>query len=473
MTAIVGAGIGGLSAAHYLVKRTINPITIYEASERIGGWIQSHKFEGYTFEAGPRTLRPTGVPGRNTLEIVKDIELENYVLPIKSNHVAAKNRMIFAKNQLCLLPSSLMGALITRPPFSQPLLKLLLNDLKAKSIKVDDEPIHDFIKRRFGHEMADYMIGPLICGICAGDSKEISVNFLLRNLFQLEQNYGSINKGLVYSKLTGKGGVKEQQVEIFNTDLIKKAKAEKWRIYSFNGGLELLPQHLKGFVERRGVHVKMKSKCDKIMFHGKNAVEVTVNGETKKYSSVISTIPSFHLSDLVKDQHPKLATELSSIPFVDVAVINLMYNDPKLIKSPGFGVLVPPVEKLAVLGIIFDSCCFNISDRTVLTVMMGGKWFNELFGASPTDEQLIGVAKEHIGKILGISHNPDHVKVNVLRKCIPQYVVGHLARVQRIRDYVKQHELPLFLGGASYDGVGINDVILSSRRLVESKYIWE
>lgn len=471
MTAIVGAGIGGLAAAHYLVKRTINPVTIYEASGRVGGWIQSHKFDGYTFEAGPRTLRPTGIPGRNTLEIVKDIELENCVLPIRSSHVAAKNRMIFAKNQLCLLPSSPLSMFRIKPPFSQPLIKMLMNDLNATSKKVDDEPIHDFIARRFGKEMADYMIGPLICGICAGDSKEISVNFLLRNFFQFEQKYGSIHKGLALSLLPGRR-VNEKKVEIFNTDLLKKAKADKWRIYSFNGGLEMLPQHLKGFVERRGVHVKMKSKCEKIVFH-KDAVELTVNSETKKYGSVISTIPSFQLANLVNDRHPALANELNNIPFVDVAVINFMYKDPKLLKRPGFGVLVPPVEKLSVLGIIFDSCCFDIADRTILTVMMGGKWFKELFGESPSEEELSRVAQKHIEKILGISHNPDQVKVNILRKCIPQYVVGHSARVQRIRDYIKQHELPLFIGGASYDGVGINDVILSSRKLVESKYIWE
>lgn len=463
---IIGAGIGGLAAAHYIAKRTIKPINILEASDRVGGWINSKTFdEGFTFEAGPRTIRPKGIAGMNTLELIEEIGLSKNVISIKASHVAAMNRMIYAKGQLCLLPNSLSGALKTIPPFSKPLAQIVLSDLKGgKFKKVEDESIYDFISRRFGQELADYAISPLICGICAGNAKEISVNFILKGIFEKEQKYGSVIKGVVMSKLKGENS--KGADFITKKKLIRRAKAENWSIYSLEHGLEAFPRKLAGFLQRRDVKINMQSKVKKIEFC-KDEIEVSFNDEIRQTQHIVSSIPSYGLAELVKDQHPKLALELDSIPNVDVAVINFQYNDPNLVKQPGFGVLIPPIEKLPILGIIFDSCCFDMPNHTVLTVMMGGHWFNELFGKDSSPEKLTQIAQENMEKILGITATPNMTNVNILRKCIPQYTVGHLKRVERIRGYIKDHELPLHVCGSSYDGVGVNDVILSARSLAK------
>lgn len=73
-----------------------------------------------------------------------------------------------------------------------------------------------------------------------------------------------------------------------------------------------------------------------------------------------------------------MAKELAGIPFVDVAVVNLAYKGKRLEKD-AFGFLIPPSQKVPILGVIFDSCNFDAGDWTVLTVMMGGAWFNEYF----------------------------------------------------------------------------------------------
>ena len=168
---ILGGGISGLSAAYYLIKTGAPAVSLFEKSSRFGGWIKTNKFDdGYIFESGPRTLRPKGIPGSNTLEMIDELGLESRIQPIKSNHDAAKNRMVFVNNKLCLLPSDLAGAFKTSPPFSKPLIMAALHDLftgKSKTA-LEDESIYDFANRRFGKEIADYAISPMICGICAG-----------------------------------------------------------------------------------------------------------------------------------------------------------------------------------------------------------------------------------------------------------------------------------------------------------------
>lgn len=469
MTTVLGGGIGGLAAAYYYLQRRASPVIIYEATERVGGWIRSdntNKHDGFLFESGPRTIRTSGPAARNTLKLIEDIGLEGLLQPIRRDHVAAKNRMIYAKKNLCLLPSSFGGIFKTMPPFSQPLVMAAFKDLFAgrSEHKLEDESIYDFCARRFGPEIATYAISSMICGICAGDAKEISVKFLMKSLFEKEQKYGGVMKGMVMD-MSLPSFVSEK-----SSRLVERASDEKWSIYSLTGGMETFPRVLnKTLKTNKNYDIKLKSQCTGMVFT-KNGVELIINGEKKLSNYVVSSIPSNKLAPLVADQHPYLANQLNDIPLVDVAVINLQYNEPNLLEHQGFGFLVPPIENLPILGVIFDSCCFDMKDNTVLTVMMGGKWFKERFGDNPDPEGLLKIAIEQVHQILNLPVLPTKTKINILKTCIPQYVVGHHKRVENIRNYINENKLPLGLCGASYDGVGVNDVILSSKKLVDSMY---
>jgi len=101
--------------------------------------------------------------------------------------------------------------------------------------------------------------------------------------------------------------------------------------------------------------------------------------------------------------------------------------------------------------------------------MMGGAWFDSLFGQNPTEEHLLDVAAGALSKALGWSSPPRHYRavVKVQRKCIAQYTVGHAARVNEARQLAGNSGMGLV--GASYDGVGINDSIMSAKRWVEDQ----
>lgn len=484
MSIVLGGGIGGLSAAYYLLKQSAqsNAPLLFEASNRFGGWIKTDYLstdKKVRFEIGPRTLRPKGIEGFNTLALCSELDLNDSILPIPSNHLAAKNRLLAVNNELCLLPSSLFGLFKTISPFKKPIIYSISHDIGHSYVgkPLTDDSIYNFAERRFGTDVAKYLMSSMICGICAGDAKEISVKFLLKDLFEYEQKYGSVMKG-IYHKTIERWSKKNANDEnstdrlVEKSPLVKRALTERWSVYSLNEGLEKLPRTLAQRLTENGVKLNANAKCEHIEFNA-NGVTASVNGKTYDSASIVSGLPAFEIGKLLRKQHPQLADELLAIPYVDVAVINFQFDDGDILRQPGFGFLVPPIENSPLLGVIYDSCCFDMGrSNTVLTAMMGGKWFRERFGDGDSSV-LYEKAIKQIQQILKIDKNPSAFKVSILRQCIPQYVVGHFDRIERIRTYIEHNKLPLALCGSAYDGVGVNNVIYSAKLAAQitQKYV--
>ena len=462
MQIVLGGGIGGLSAAYYLLNSGLRNVTLIEASSRLGGWIKTTRTpKGFIFEHGPRTVRPKGLAGQNTLQLIEELGLDTKILPIPFDHPAAKNRLIYVNKSLHALPSSLLSMFSPQPPFSKPLINAIFHDLQTPKKVAKDESIYDFAERRLGRDIAEYAVSPLICGICAGDAKEISVKFLMKSLFEAEQEHGSIVKGMLMNMIKRK-----DNPIIVKSELSERSKKEKWSVWSLDGGLELLPETLKNNIEKNGTDVLLNSPCKEILFKSGKA-HVKLQDDSLVSDNVISSLPAGQLAPLLAKQHPELSKELAAIPTVTVGVVNLQYRG-KQLKQEAFGFLVPSSQKLPILGIVFDSCCFPKDDNTVLTVMMGGHWFEQLFGRNPSSEKLLSIAVHHVRSILEIPDVPENYSVSILNNCIPQYVIGHHERVERIKAYICRHNLPLSLVGSSYDGVSVNEVILSARTAVDN-----
>lgn len=475
-TAVLGGGLAGLSAAYYLSKAGSKNVTVFEAARRLGGWIQTeqHTQLGFRFEKGPRTIRPVGVRGANTLHMVQDLGLESNLVPVSKTHVAAKNRMIFAHDKLHLLPSSLSSLFRKLSPFSKPLISAALYDLQTgrSPTTLHDESIYDFAHRRFGEETAKYLVSSMICGICAGDARQISVKFLMDEVFRKEQQYGGVLKGVFYGWFEKNNVPDTGAASAESSRLVQRAQKERWSVYSFREGLEMLPKRLTEHIAAAGVSIQCSSECRAIRVQdNSDVVNLTMNGSTHQVSHVVSSLPSFRLAPLLADNHRTLADELMAIPYVDVAVVNLQYEGDALVRQPGFGFLVPPSENLPILGVIYDSCCFPMNGKTVLTVMMGGAWFKQRLGTNPSNKDLYDIAVKQVSRIMQIDAQPTTGRVHILHKCIPQYVVGHVDRVRRIRQYVRDHKLPLTLCGSAFDGVGVNDVIFSARQALANRTI--
>ncbi|XP_050526585.1 protoporphyrinogen oxidase [Daktulosphaira vitifoliae] len=461
---ILGGGIAGLSIAYYLKKSGINdPISIIELNDYSGGWVHSYvdKKTNVITELGPRTIRGSGDAAYNTISLIKELGIYNLVKPISTD---AGSRYIYVNGRVHKLPNGFFQALFTvNPPFTHSWSYYILREifLAKNSTSNDfdgDESSYSFFCRRFGKEFADYLISSLLCGICGGDAKSITIKLMFGKLYEAERKHGKVILGLL--KESWSNHLKGANVP----SPIEKSPA----IYYLEGGLQQLARALHLRNENFGTNIQLKTKCTELHFHDKGATVLLSNGQLLECSHVISALPSHTLASILKEKndYSSLISLLKSIPTVSIVTANLSYKNPDVLqKYKGFGVLTPPQENISLLGITFDSCLYGLQDQVDLTVMMGGHSYQKYFGSDTTlvtEDNLTKTAIEHVQRVLDIQEMPYKYSARVLKNCIPQYTLGHYDRIAKIQNYISNKQLPLTLVGSSYHGISINDVIFAS-----------
>jgi len=208
-----------------------------------------------------------------------------------------------------------------------------------------------------------------------------------------------------------------------------------------SGGLQTLPEAITEKATKAGVEIVTESpctgtdlihyKCGKfflsfsmqifyniitavtgLSFRSDGSTVVHTEREEIEVSRVISALPANSLANIVSASHPNLSSMLNSIEQVTVGLVNLEWSG-RRITDEAFGFLVPSTQNLPVLGVVYDTCAFDQGDRTVVTCMMGGKWYKSLFGDTATKQDLLAVARKNIENILGISDQPDRYQVQI------------------------------------------------------------
>lgn len=465
--AVLGGGIGGLAASYYLCKSPqVTKVVVLESSSRFGGWLWStRRSDGAVFEHGPRGIRPAGDVGRNTLNMVDDLGLGGEILPVSSSHVASKNRYVYVNRQLHRMPSGLSGLLRPVPPFSRPLLLSLAMEILVKKGKEDDESIHSFVSRRLGKELADIAVDSLCRGVFAGDCRKLSVRSCFPVLYHAEQRRGSLTLGM----LLGSGPAPV----VPPGPLAQRSIQESWAQWSLSRGVESLPESITEYLQQSGrVQLHREAAVQRIS-PSASGWKISLEDGVMSADHIISALPAKALSSILPSSCQPLVQLLQDISTVTVAVVNLEYEG-SVLPIAGFGHLIPSSEDRGLLGVVYDSVPFPQHNRpdgqtTRLTVMMGGAWFQEVFGApeAATEERLLARATEAVRSQLGVATAPSWSRVTLQRDCIPQYYQGHHRRVESMRSFIREKRLSLSLIGASYDGVSVNDVIFSGRTAAE------
>lgn len=469
--AVLGGGLAGLTAAYYLKREGFNnqSIHIIEANSRTGGWIQSSVDGNRSIiELGPRTIRGRGNSANNTYNLIRDLGIEGSIRNVGVDAIA---RYIYVNGNIHKLPTSVWKALFTvNQPFAKPWIYYILREcftFQNNLIKTDDENAYDFFCRTYGKEFADYIISPLLCGVSGGNAKDMSVRFMFGSLYEAERKHGSVGIGLL----------KETINSYWNHKIVKDSEMTNVTkipsVYYLEGGLQTLIDALNVKNELQEININLNTPCTKIHFHKDNnyAEIVLSNGQQMRCSHIISALPAYRLASLFCGKsHSKLTQLLNSIPMTSIVTVDLSYDDPNVISCyKGFGVLCSPLEKLSLLGIIFNNYIYGHNDSVDLTVMMGGYCFDKYFVNNSkyiSKEELVLIAKDHVKRVLNIQSLPNTHRVRILDNCIPQYTVGHYHRVLKIQEYIADNRLPLTLVGSSYQGISINDVIYTSMSAV-------
>jgi oxygen-dependent protoporphyrinogen oxidase len=446
--AIIGAGITGLTAGFYLKRKGI-PVTVYDASGRVGGVIQSLRQNGYLAEFGPNTILETSP---KIGQLVRDAGLESRRL---DPNPKAEARYVVRYRRPIPMPASPLGFFTTELFSVKAKLAVLREPFVPARRDGKEESIAEFVVRRLGQEFLDQAIDALVAGVYAGDPYKLSVPQAFPKLAALEERYGSLIKGQIL-------GARERK----KRGEIAKDRAPK---FSFDEGLQVLPETLAA---RLGDSLRLKNQVDAIRETSEGwELEFNEEGQTGQamHSAVIFAGTAHALSRLgVSAQSALNFAAFSEIRYPPVASVVLGFRRED-VDHPceGFGMLIPKVEGFRILGTIFSSSLFPKrapAGHLTLTSYVGGERYPEL--ASLPAEDLFEVACQDLRVLLGVKGKPTFQHSIFYPKAIPQYVVGYGRYRELMRD-IERKAPGLFFAGHYRDGVSLSDSIVSGCNIAD------
>ncbi len=447
---ILGGGISGLAAAWHLKQKGSADlkVTVIEKNARAGGWIQTKEIDGFLFDMGPRSCRVRGT-GLDTLRLVEQLGLQDEVIPADKS---ARKRYLYLNKRLTSVPNCPVAILLS--PFTKGVLKGLWHDWWTPVSALEDESIHAFISRRMNAEVADKLIDPLTTGIFAGDPQKLSVKSCFPILHEWEQKHGGIVRGAFAPR--------KKRSLVLSAFL---QKTMKYPMFTFKRGMETLP---KALAEKLSNNLLLSTSVVHLKPLNDGFELLLSNGTTLKADHLISALPADPLGDLLMPHLPSAALAMKGIPGASVTLVHLGYRK-KVLKLKGFGYLIPSSEKEETLGVVWDSSAFpqqNLHpDQTRLSVMIGGSRMQD-FGCR-TEKEFKEIALRAVQRHMGIETLPDMQHVHIVRSAIPQYVVGHAAKIQQIEQELAHFSPHFSLLGNCFHGVSINDCVARAQQCVE------
>jgi oxygen-dependent protoporphyrinogen oxidase len=446
--AIIGAGITGLAAAFYLKRKGV-PVTVYEASGRVGGVIQSLRKDGYLAEFGPNTILETSP---KISQLVRDAGLESRRL---NPDAKAEARYVVRYKRPIAMPSSPLGFFTTDLFTLKAKLAVLREPFVSPRRDGVEESIAEFVVRRFNQEFLDHAIDALVAGIYAGDPRKLSVTHALPKLKALEDNYGSMIKGQIF-------GARERK----KRGEVAKDRAPK---FSFDDGLQVLPEAL---AKQLGDAVQLGASVTSLTQTSDGwMIELQQNGVSTRaeHAAVIYAGTAFKLAELkIESKQPVSLAPLSEIRYPPVASVVLGFRREDVAHPcEGFGMLIPKVEGFKILGTIFSSSLFPNrapAGHLTLTSYIGGERYPELASLPP--EKLYELTCEDLRVLLGVKRQPTFQHSVFYPRAIPQYNVGY-GRYRALMSGTESQAPGLFLAGHYRDGVSLSDSIVSGCNVVD------
>lgn len=444
---IIGAGISGLSLGWYLKEQQKGQTSILEADNRVGGWIKSDRSQGFLFEQGPHSCRTRGT-GLETLRLIEDLNLCEEVI---SASPAAKKRYIYWEGKLEIIPNSIGSFFISS--LMKDLLLAFGKEWRVPLSATEDESVKEFISRRLNGAIAEKLIDPLVSGIYAGDISKLSLRSCFPEMHRLEQEHGSLLKGMFRKK----------RKENSETPFVQAMRSTS--IFSFVDGMETIVLALHSQLKES---IQLSSNVKSLSI-SHDAIDVELHdGRILKGDRIFLTVPSYVGKKLLQNiDDGTISEEMDKIPYATVAVVNMGWNQ-KVLKQEGFGYLVPSSQKQDILGIVFDSSALaqqnGHDNETRLTVMLGGMHYSEIENLSKGEikEKAFRALRKHMGVI----QEPEAFHVTLAKHAIPQYIVGHEARIRRIEKRLdKASNSRIVLLGNALRGVSVNDCISEAKKV--------
>jgi len=441
---VVGAGISGLSCAYRLHQLGAD-VTLLEASPRPGGLIGATQKDGFLFESGPQSFQTTGL----LLTLIRELGIESDLQ--KADPSAA--RYILLHGKLRKIPTSPQAMLTSSLLGAHSRWKILSEPFRKTRPPAAEESVAKFARRKFGDEILEYLVGPFVSGVYAGDPEKLSLKAAFPSLAEWEREYGSVLRGAKKAR--------------------KDPNAPPSSLCSFRQGVARLPNAI---AEKLGNRIHIGITAQSLNRLGPNEDDVfRINtqsaGEsaTVQASAIVLATPAYVSAHLIESLSAQLGHTLSGIEYAPVAVVASGYYR-RQIGEPidGFGFLVPRREKLHTLGTVWNSSLFpaRAPEGAVTVTSFAGGAANPEIANEPEDQiaKIIQSENEHVLKIVG---SPITSAVWRYPRALPQYNLGHGHMVEAIRDAERQ--LPgIFFAGNYLEGPALGKCVENGFQTAEA-----
>lgn len=419
--AVVGGGITGLAVAWDLSNRG-HDVTLFEASDRLGGKIRTDPFAGVATEAGPDAMLAR-VPW--AAQLVSELGLDGEVV-----HPATGAASIWSRGRLRPLPDGLVlgvpGRLlpVARSGILSPLgLARAGLDVVLPKRSVDDPSVADVIGGRFGREVLDRLVDPLVSGINAGRADRLSIAAVAPDVAAAARDHRSLLLAL------RKRAPVDRSAPVF---------------LSLQGGLQRLVDRLADALRERDVEIRTATPLTSL----------------PDVDAAVLTVPAFAAADLVGGA---AADGLRAIEYASVSLATMTYSTVPL---EGSGFLVPRSAGWMMTAGTFVSTKWpaRAPDGKVMIRCSAGR-FGDDRHLELDDAALVERLHDELQRAVDLrGASPIEWRVDRWPRSFPQSEPGHLDRVAGIEEALPRG---VFVAGAAYRGVGIASCIRQARQVAE------
>ena len=450
---VVGGGIAGVAAA--AAVRRARPdvvVTVLEASPRLGGKLALAEVGGVTVDVGAEAMlnrRPEAV------ELARRSGLADKLV-----HPATTAANLWSRGRLVPMPRTLMGvptdarALADSGVLSKAGLARVALDAVLPATRLDghDVSVGWLIEERFGREVVDRLVEPLLGGVYAGHAREISARAAVPQVVALlDRDKSMMKAAAAATSQAGQG----PDVPVFA---------------GLAGGVGQLPAAV---AEASGAQVRTNATVRDLARAAEGGWNLVV-GDTRDpeilhADAVVLATPARATGRLLSDVVPDAAFELARVEYASMAVITLAFRAREFPSTSGSGFLVPPVDGRKVKAATYSFAKWDWvreagrgaggDDVLIMRTSIGRH--REEAELQVDDAELVDAALHDLCDAIGLCVRPVDSHVQRWGGGLPQYAVGHLDRVRNIRAAVAKAP-GLAVCGATYDGLGIPACIASA-----------
>ncbi|WP_412076392.1 protoporphyrinogen oxidase [Streptomyces xanthophaeus] len=452
---VIGGGIAGLAAAHRLLADGVR-VTLLEAGPRLGGKLHAGELAGAPVDLGAESVlarRPEAV------DLARSVGLgEALQAPATATaHLWTRGALRpMPRGHVMGVPGDL-GPLAASGVLSAEGLARIEAERELPPAEIgEDVAVGEYVAARLGHEVVDRLVEPLLGGVYAGDAYRISMRAAVPQLFEAARTHRSLGEGV--------------------RELQRRAAAQPQAagpvFAGIDGGIGRLPAAVAEACRRAGARIVTGTPVREVL-RTADSWRVVAGTEVIDADGVVLATPAGPAARLLDRLVPAAAAELRGVEYASMALVTLAFRRselPEAVTGGGAsGFLVPPVDGRTIKASTFSSnkWAWAGADPELFLLRTSVGRYGDEGELKREDGELVGVSLSDLGEAVGLTARPVASTVTRWDGGLPQYPVGHLDRVARIRAAVAAHP-GLAVCGALYDGVGIPACIASAGKAAEA-----